>query len=90
LFQCIKINQINSDEHIFIWIKCQDRPDISIDIQNIAGRRTMGTRINGMGIVGQLLDLIELEPISKEIHRFCPICGEEINLVSSKLHECKE
>lgn len=77
------------DEHVFIMLECEGRPTISIDIANAHGRRAMSVRVDGMTMHSMLLDVDHLEPKGKVIKRFCPICGEEINLVSSKSHKCE-
>lgn len=81
------------DDHVWITIRCPGRPTISLDIDNNHGRRLLHTRIDGMGHSGILLDTKELGPAHTEpeiLTRYCAYCGEELNLISSKTHRCKE
>ena len=82
--------QAGVDDHVFIVIEREGRPTISIDIMNEHGRGCMGVRLNGTVAFNMLVDTAALPPKGKEIHRYCPICGEEICLWSSIGHHCKE
>lgn len=88
-----RITQDNPDEHVWLTVECEGRPTISIDIGNGHGRRFMSVRIDGMTHHSMLLDTKELGPRSGDEwknHRFCPFCGEEILMVSSRPHVCAE
>jgi hypothetical protein len=79
----------DADDHIWITIECPDRPVISIDIMNLHGRRSLDVRVDGMGMFGCLLDVKELPPSSGDLlHRYCSMCGEKLNLYSSRPHVC--
>lgn len=83
------IVQDDADEHVFVMIECSGRPPISLDIMNRHGRRGLGVRVDGMGIFDVLLDIRELSPQGHAMHRFCGMCGEKIQLHSSRSHQCK-
>lgn len=76
------------DDHVFIVIRRTGRPTVSLDLANVHGRGYLSVRVNGMGMGGHLVDVEHLPPAGSALHRFCPFCGEEINLVSSKSHRC--
>jgi hypothetical protein len=82
------ITQNSPDDHAFIVIECPGRPAISIDVMNHAGRRGVGIRVDGMGIFHALVDLKELKPKGEALFRFCGMCGEKIQLHSSRTHKC--
>lgn len=79
------------DEHVFITAEFEDRPTVSLDLCVAHGRRYLGVRVNGMTVSSLLLDVEELPTMPDQIAfiRFCPYCGEEINIISSKSHHCK-
>jgi hypothetical protein len=82
---------LNEDDHVFVWIKRKGRPDISIDLHEVHGRYALGVRTGGMSLAHMLVDVEPLKPLGGEpVHRFCPFCGDEINIVSSKTHVCKD
>ncbi len=83
------IQQENPDDHVFIVIDCKGRPPISIDMTNPHGRRGLSVRVDGMGIFRMLVDLKELPAKGEALFRYCGICGEKIELHSSRPHECK-
>lgn len=82
--------EANVDDHVFIVIKRPGRPTVSLDLANVHGRGYLSVRVNGMGMGGQLVDVEHLPPAGNALHRYCPFCGEEINLVSSKTHRCEQ
>ena len=84
------IKQNTSDEHVFIVVECEGRPTISIDIINYHGRRCLGIRVDGNGILDILLDVKDLEPRGESMFRFCGMCGEKIQMHSSRSHRCKD
>jgi len=86
-----RIVQDSAGEHVFVVVECPDRPAISIDITCPHGRRGVGIRVDGMGIFNALLDVEHLPPISSStLDRYCGMCGEKLQLHSSRGHECKE
>lgn len=82
--------EIGIDDHLFIMIERPDRPTISLDFMNSHGRNTLGIRVAGMCIASILCDIKELPPKITQITRYCPMCGEKIQLCSSRSHNCKE
>lgn len=82
------VQQGSPDNHVFIVIECPDRPVISVDITNEHGRRGIGIRIDGMGLFYALVDLKELDPKGEAMFRFCGMCGEKLQLHSSRGHQC--
>lgn len=86
----VHVIQRSPDEHVFIVIECPERPTVSIDIMNHHGRRGLGIRVDGMSISDTLLDLKELPPKGESLFRYCGMCGEKIQLLSSGGHECEE
>lgn len=89
--QMHEIQQASPDQHVFIVIRCPGRPAISLDLMNPHGRRGLSVRVDGMGIFSALVDLKELKPVSGDaIFRYCGMCGEKLNLFSSRGHTCKE
>lgn len=83
------IQQDSPDDHVFILIECPGRPAISIDVTNNHCRRGLAVRVNGMGIFNMLVDLKELQGKGELIFRYCSMCGEKLQLHSSRDHECK-
>lgn len=77
------------DDHVFIVIERPDRPTCSLDLTNTHGRAYLSVRSNGMGIGGHLIDVSLIEPKSEAMMRFCPYCGEKLNLISSGIHTCE-
>lgn len=78
------------DEHVSFLLKCEGRPLVNLDISNTHGRRTLGVRVDGMSILSVLLDVESVPPAGREIQRFCPYCGVELDLTASiDRHECK-
>lgn len=84
------IIQDSPDDHVFIVIECPGRPMISIDVKNLAGRRGVGIRVEGMGIFSALVDLKELAPRGEALFRYCGMCGEKLQLHSSRSHQCAD
>ena len=85
-----KIEVGDPDTHVHIWIEQKDKPSISIDLNNAHHRRGMGVRLDGMSVLNFYADLESPEkPTGNRMQRFCPFCGEEFNLVSSKSHSCR-
>lgn len=85
-----RILQDGPDEHVFIVIECPERPKLSLDLMNCHGRRCLEVRVDGMGIFGGLVDLKELSPKGESMFRYCGMCGEKLELLSSRSHQCKE
>jgi hypothetical protein len=83
-----EITQESVDEHVFVIINCPDRPTVSIDITDHHGRRGLSVRIDGMGVGEFLVDLKELPAIAGKLFRYCGMCGEKLNLHSSRAHQC--
>ena len=86
----IRISQDTPDDHVFIVIECPGRPTLSIDITNQHCRRGVGIRVDGMGIFHALVDLKELKPKGEAMFRYCEMCGEKLQLASSRGHQCKD
>jgi hypothetical protein len=88
--QVVVVPDVNT--HVFIHVRNpEERPDISLDLTNLAGRQVMMVRVNGMVVASLLLDVKELPAKGGEVlTRYCPVCGEEINIGSSKMHQCDE
>lgn len=86
----IRLNVKEPDDYVFVVIETPEKPTVTLDIHNAHGRRTLSVRINGMSIGGLLLDVEELPGVSHRIERFCPYCGEELNIVSARPHKCEE
>ncbi len=84
------IKQNGPDDHVFIVIECPDRPTISVDLMNHHGRRVACIRVDGMGVFSGMVDLKELLPKGDVLFRYCGMCGEKIQLHSSRPHQCKE
>ena len=84
----IRVDLQSPDDYVFLLIQAPDRPSVTVDIRNVHSRRTLSVRINGMQIGSMLLDMKELPPVGDMIERFCPYCGKELNLVSSRTHIC--
>lgn len=83
--------EINEDDHVLLWVKRKGRPDISVDLHEVHGRYALGVRSGGMMLSHLLVDVEPLKPHGgAPVQRWCPFCGEEINLASSKTHRCKE
>lgn len=78
------------DEHVQFVLDCDDRPTIGFSVGNPNGRRIFHISVDGMGIFSGLLDVEHLGPKSNRIARFCPYCGEELVLLSSRLHSCEQ
>jgi hypothetical protein len=84
--------ELAEDEHLFIWVKRGDRPDVSLDLSMSRGRGYLSVRSDGMGIGGLLVDVAQMEPGARDrpLQRYCPFCGDELVLISSKSHVCAE
>ncbi len=76
-------------DHVFITIYRPDRPTISIDYFNDGG---LGIRSDGFGIadVNVFLKPDDLPMIDFPLIRYCPVCGQKIDFLSSAPHHCKE
>jgi hypothetical protein len=86
-----KIVDAAQDEHVYVSIRTPDRPTLSIDISNSHGRRVLSLRVDGMGVAGFLVDVIDLEAMNNDGEiRWCPFCGEKIEMFSSATHVCSE
>lgn len=90
MIKSTKIQQDTPDDHVFIVVECSNRPTISIDITNEHHRRSVGIRVDGMGIFGALVDLKELPPKGEANFRYCGMCGEKFQMHSSRAHRCKD
>ena len=87
----LRFKQGISNNPVHILLDCDDRPSVNFDIINMHGKRSLDIRIDGLGVFSMLLDVGEIGPAGDSIpRRFCPICGEKINLLSSRGHSCKE
>lgn len=84
------LHQSSPDEHVFIVVECPGRPTISIDITNQHGRRSLGVRLDGMGVADMLVDLKELPTKGETMFRYCQMCGNKLQLLSSRPHKCEE
>ena len=82
-------NKIESkvDDHVFIMIEREERPTVSIDVYRDG---QIGVRVNGYGIFNAFLDVerVHGNVMFKEEHRYCPMCGQELQLFSSRAHQC--
>jgi hypothetical protein len=78
------------DEQIVVILECEGRPTVGMNVGNWHGRRGLQISVDGMGMFSTLLDLKELGPLGDRIAKFCPYCGEELVLVSSKTHFCSD
>jgi len=86
----LRFKQGNANNPVHILLDCDDRPSVNFDIINMHGRRSLDIRLNGMSIFSMLLDVDALGYAGdSNPRRFCPICGEKINLLSSRGHSCK-
>ena len=90
MIKSTKIQQDTPDDHVFIVVECSNRPTISIDITNEHHRRSVGIGVDGMGIFGALVDLKELPPKGEANFRYCGMCGEKFQMLSSRAHRCKD
>lgn len=82
---------VNVDDHVFIWIECEGRPAISIDLMKGRGRRCVGIRADGYSLFGGVVDVQWLENAgSHRPRRFCAECGAEMDLLSSRGHVCPD
>lgn len=86
--------KVGTDEHAFIMIERENRPTISID-QSRDG--VLSIRVDGhfMFNMGTFIERMQFDPAKEKdtprpIHRFCPLCGEEIQMWSSAGHLCKD
>lgn len=79
---------VDSDDHVFIWIQRAERPDVSIDLHNSHGRGWLSVRSEGESVGGFVVDTAWLEPAGEKLQRFCAYCGDELNLISSRPHVC--
>lgn len=80
---------LREDEPLFVLITQRGLPPISLDLLSPHGRRGLSIRVNGMSIASVLIDVKELPPRSKELYRFCPFCGEGLNMIASvDRHKC--
>lgn len=80
----------DTDDHVFIIVRQKDKPVLSIDLMNVGHRRSMGVRVNGMGVLNFYADVESPEqPTGERFHRYCPFCGEKYDLFSSSLHTCE-
>lgn len=78
------------DENVQVLLDCEDRPSVGFYVGNTHGHRMFHISINGMGIYSGMLDVDHLGPKGERIARFCPYCGEELVLVSSRTHFCHD
>ena len=79
------------DDHVFIMVKRPGRPTVSLDLDNRHGRAGLSVRTDGHGIASIVTDVGWKTPKSGKIfERFCPMCGEEIDHLSSAGHQCKD
>lgn len=82
---------VGVDDHVFIWIECEGRPAISIDLMNSRGRRCLSVRADGHGLFSAVVDVQWLDNAGSERpRRFCAECGAKIDLFSSRGHECPD
>lgn len=83
--------QVGVDDHVFIMIERPDRPTISLDFMNAHGRGVLSVRSDGCGIGSLVCDVKWIDPKSNlPLARYCPMCGEKLNLCSSFSHSCKD
>ena len=80
------------DEHLLIWLRRGDRPDVSMDLSMRHGRGFLSVRSDGMNIGGLLVDVEALPAGSNDrpLERYCPFCGAALVLSSSRAHTCPE
>lgn len=89
-YESYKIEIDDPDTHVHVWIEQKDKPSISIDLNNAHHRRGMSVRLDGMSVLSFYADLESpKEPTGNRMQRFCPFCGVEFELVSSRSHQCR-
>lgn len=81
--------RVNVDDHVFVWVECEGRPAISIDLLNAHGRRCVSVRADGYGLFSGVVDVAWLGTAgSHRPKRFCSECGAKHDLFSSRPHIC--
>lgn len=83
--------EASADDHVFVIIERDEGPVVSLDLTNSHGHGVLSVRSDGMTIGTILTDVAVTEHVgdSQRLQRFCPYCGEEKNLVSSRdRHVC--
>lgn len=77
-------------DHVFVVVKRPGRQTVTLDLHNTHGRAVLWVRTNGHFIASVLCDVELKVPKSDGLIRYCPMCGEKLNHLSSKSHVCKE
>lgn len=76
------------DDYAHISIRREGRPNIDIDIQQLG----LTVRSDGYYVASMLTDVKVLPHAgdTQLLDRFCGWCGEQLDLISSAPHTCKD